>query len=61
MTNNLTFDSAYLELKKLVAEIEDDEMQLDTLAAKVNDANHLIKFCENALRTIDNDTAALRQ
>lgn len=61
MKSNLTFDKAYSELNKLVEQIEDDKIQVDTLAEKIKQANELIKFCETRLRTIDNETSKLRK
>jgi exodeoxyribonuclease VII small subunit len=61
MKNNLTFDKAYNELNKLVEQIEDDKIQVDTLAEKVKQANELIKFCETRLRTIENETNKLKK
>jgi exodeoxyribonuclease VII small subunit len=61
MNQQLTFDTAFSELKKLVDQIEDDEIQLDTLAEKVDQANALIQFCESKLRTIEMDTAQKRE
>jgi len=55
MTNKLTFDTAFNELQNLVQQIENDDIKLDTLAAKVDEANRLIGFCENELRNIQAD------
>ncbi|MEO5892380.1 MAG: exodeoxyribonuclease VII small subunit [Ferruginibacter sp.] len=55
METSLTFDKAFSELEKLVEEIEDENIQLDTLAAKVKIANELIKYCEVNLRIITAD------
>lgn len=55
---NLTYNKAYNELSKLVDQIEDDKIQLDTLAEKVKQAKELIDFCEKKLRTIDKDVKA---
>lgn len=55
---NLTYNKAYSDLSKLVDQIEDDKIQLDTLADKVKQAKELIDFCENKLRTIDKDVKA---
>lgn len=52
---NLTYNKAYNDLSKLVEQIEDDKIQLDTLAEKVNQAKQLIDFCETKLRSIDKD------
>lgn len=50
---NLTYNEAYNELSKLVDQIEDDTIQLDTLAEKVKQAKELIEYCETRLRTIE--------
>lgn len=55
MISNLTYNKAFTELEKLVEQIEDDKIQLDSLADKVKQANELIKFCEIKLRTIETD------
>lgn len=55
MKSNLTFDKAFSDLTKLVNQIEDDKIQVDTLSEKVKEANELIKFCEIKLRTIDSE------
>ena len=55
MNSPLTFDSAFQSLTDLVNEIEDDKIQLDTLAEKVKQANELIRYCEDSLRKIETD------
>ncbi len=52
---NLTYNEAYQKLSKLVDQIEDDKIQLDTLADKVKQAKELIDYCETKLRSIDKD------
>lgn len=52
---NMTYNEAYKQLSILVEQIEDNEIQLDTLAEKVEQAKELIAFCETKLRTIDNE------
>ncbi len=52
---NLTYNEAYSELSKLVDQIEDDGIQLDTLAEKVKKAKELIDYCETRLRAINNE------
>ena len=56
---NLTYNEAYSELIKLVDQIEDDKIQLDTLAEKVKQAKELIDYCETRLRSIDKDVEAV--
>ena len=52
MQTELTFDHAFAQLEKLVEQIEDENILLDTLAEKVKEANELIRYCEIKLRTI---------
>jgi exodeoxyribonuclease VII small subunit len=51
----MTYHDAFNALEKLVEQIEDDKIQLDTLAGKVKEANTLIAFCEEKLRGIERD------
>ena len=51
----MTYNEAFNALEILVEEIETDEIQLDTLAEKVKEANELIEFCETKLRKINGD------
>ncbi len=60
MKTNLTFDKAFSDLTALVEEIENDEIQLDTLSQKVKQANELITFCEDSLRSIKSETEKFR-
>ena len=52
---NLTFDTAYTELEKIIRLIEGENIPLDELAEKVKEAKELIKFCEDKLRGIENE------
>jgi exodeoxyribonuclease VII small subunit len=51
----LTYNKAYNDLSKLVDQIEDEKIQLDTLADKVKQAKELIELCETKLRTIEKE------
>ncbi|MEO6730429.1 MAG: exodeoxyribonuclease VII small subunit [Ferruginibacter sp.] len=61
METQLTFDTAFSNLEKLVEQIENENIQLDTLAEKVKQANALIKYCETTLRTISEDIENAKQ
>ncbi len=61
METGLTYDSAFAELQKLVRQIENEDIQLDTLAAKVKEANELIRYCESKLRIIESDVSDVKQ
>ncbi|MCX8470229.1 MAG: exodeoxyribonuclease VII small subunit [Chitinophagaceae bacterium] len=49
------YSNAFLELQKIVADIQDDNLMLDELADKIKQAKELIQFCENSLRKIEDD------
>lgn len=61
MKNDLTYSKAFSELEKLVEQIENGSIPLDTLADKVKKANDYIKFCETRLRIIEKDVANATQ
>jgi exodeoxyribonuclease VII small subunit len=58
---NLTFDTAYTELEKIIRLIEGENVPLDELAAKVKEAKELIRFCEDKLRGIEAELSASSQ
>jgi exodeoxyribonuclease VII small subunit len=57
--NPLTFDEAYSQLEKIVRDIEQEQVPLDELAARVKDAKLLISYCENKLRSIETELQSL--
>ncbi|MES2648762.1 MAG: exodeoxyribonuclease VII small subunit [Bacteroidota bacterium] len=52
---NLTFDTAYTELERIIRLIESENIPLDELAEKVKEAKTLIRFCEDKLRGIEDE------
>ena len=50
-----TYESAYAELKKIAAEIENESVSVDVLAEKVKRAAELIEFCQAKLRATESD------
>jgi exodeoxyribonuclease VII small subunit len=55
MNKEQTYSEAYAALEKLVARIEEEDIELDELAGKVEEANQLVKYCDAKLRTIEAD------
>jgi exodeoxyribonuclease VII small subunit len=53
--NKLSYEEAIMEIEKVVAELENDEMEVDALAGKVKLAIDLIKQCQTKLRNTEND------
>lgn len=50
MEKNLTYESAYSELKQIATEIEQESVSVDVLAEKVKRASVLIEYCQSRLR-----------
>lgn len=50
MEKNLTYESAFSELKQIAAEIEQETVSVDVLAEKVKRASVLIEYCQSKLR-----------
>ena len=59
MKKQLNYQTAYMQLQKLVNEIENEEIHLDKLAEKVKQANELIAYCQTQLRKIENDVKSV--
>lgn len=55
MESNLTYESAYKELAEIAHEIETESISVDVLAEKVKRASDLISFCQNKLRTTEEE------
>lgn len=55
MKKDLTYSEAFAKLEELVEQLEEGNIQLDKLTAKVKQANELIEICETKLRNIDNE------
>jgi exodeoxyribonuclease VII small subunit len=53
MKSEQTYNQAFEKLEELVEQLEDGNIQLDTLATKVKQANELIAICETKLRKIE--------
>lgn len=53
MTNELTYEKAYIELKQIAQEIETESVSVDVLAEKVKRASELINFCQTKLRSTE--------
>lgn len=53
--NQLTYEAAYAELRKIAGEIENESVSVDVLADKVKRAAELIEFCQEKLRSTEHD------
>lgn len=50
---DLTYESAYEELRQIAAAIENESVPVDILAEKVKRASMLIEFCQQKLRSTE--------
>lgn len=55
MAKRQTYESALNELQSIISEIENDEIGIDQLSVKVKRAAELLKFCQQKLRTTEED------
>ena len=55
MSNKMTYTDAYEELQQIVSDIEDGEITVDVLSAKVKRASELIKVCKEMLTSTEED------
>ncbi|MBN1652095.1 MAG: exodeoxyribonuclease VII small subunit [Bacteroidales bacterium] len=55
MSKKLTYSLAYEELENIIQEIEDEEINIDDLSAKVKRASVLLQFCKEKLRATEED------
>lgn len=59
MEENLTYEKAFVELRAISAEIENETISVDELAAKVKRASELIEFCQAKLKSTEAEVAKI--
>lgn len=57
MNATMTYTEAYKKLEQITEQIEDGNIPLEDLAAKVKEANELYAICESKLRDIEKEVA----
>lgn len=50
-----SYNEAIEKLRRIVAEIDKDELDVDILSEKVKEASRLIKLCKEKLYKVDTD------
>lgn len=55
MGEKISYTEAFAELQDIVADIEDGEITVDELSAKVKRATELIKICKEKLSSTEGD------
>ena len=53
--NEESYNEAIEKLRRIVAEIDKDELDVDLLSEKVKEASRLIKLCKEKLYKVDTD------
>lgn len=61
MDQNLTYEAAYAELKKITSEIESEAVSVDVLAIKVKRASELIELCQTKLKSTESEVMKIIQ
>ncbi len=61
MKENLTYTQAMKELEQIVAQLEDNSLDIDQLSEKVKKAQQLIAFCRERLTQTDEEVKKLLQ
>jgi len=56
---DLSYNTAIAEIQQILAEIENNKVDIDTLGAKIKRAAELITLCKDRLTTINADVEKL--
>ena len=54
-----TYSQAMERLEKIVSQIDNNELEIDTLAEKIKEANDIIAFCSDKLTKADREVKKL--
>ena len=54
-----TYDDALQELQTIVQQLQDNQIPLDELSARIKRAAHLINYCQEKLRSTEADIQQL--
>lgn len=57
--NEISYTDAMAEIEKILAEMRSENIEVDTLAAKVARASELIELCKKRLHTAENEVKKL--
>ena len=56
-----TYSEAMERLEKIVRQIDNNELDIDTLSEKIKEANEIIAFCKDKLTKADREVEKLLQ
>jgi exodeoxyribonuclease VII small subunit len=60
MENKLTYEQAMQRLETMLAQLENNEVNLDDLGNCVREAQQLLKYCKECLYEVEKVTSTLR-
>ena len=55
MDQNLSYESAFNELREIEAELVNETVTIETLAEKIKRASFLIQYCKTRLRATEDE------
>jgi exodeoxyribonuclease VII small subunit len=55
MESNITYEQAFEELKQIEADIQNETVSVDVLAAKIKRASELITICQAKLKNTEQE------
>lgn len=61
MEKEMKYEAAVGELEEIVAQMENDELDIDELTAKLKRAQQLLAMCKKRLTNIDKEVSELLQ
>ncbi len=61
MSNSLTYEAAFEELREITEAIESEQVSVDELASKVKRSAELIEFCTARLRATEAEVTQIIQ
>lgn len=53
MKKTMTYADAKSRLELILSELQNNQLTIDELSSKINEAVELIDFCKNKLRSVD--------
>ena len=59
MSEETKYEEAFEELQQIESDIEEGEISVDALSAKVKRATELIRFCKEKLHTTEEDVNSI--
>jgi exodeoxyribonuclease VII small subunit len=56
---NMTYEAAYAEIEAITREIESESVSVDVLAEKIKRASILIEYCQQKLRSTEEEVGKI--